>query len=374
MIQITLSFPGKSHNKNTSKSGVLVSCVILLLTLLTGCGVRDDENGGGAGDGSPSVSGNQNITTANATDGRRAPLSCDVEDMKSWVYDNMQDYYLFYDRVNINVNTAAYNDIESLITELRVTPNDTFSYITDEVKYNAFFNDGETFGFGWRFYQTENNEFFFSLVEPNSPLALAGVQRGDQLIAINGTSMPDYLQLPAAQRSEITGADDQVVTLSLSIDRPAGNSLTVSVTKAVYSVQTVLDTQVVVQNGIRIGYLHFYQFLDISSSELANAFATLASENVSELVLDLRYNGGGRIYVANELASYLLGRGNTDQTFTTFAYNDKYPQKNQSLKFENMINALDVNRVFVLQSANTCSASGSPLSLHSPDCLHLFQI
>lgn len=361
ILSASEKFSNQSDNQcrkqDTSGSRVSIGYVVLSLALVTGCGVRSDETGGGAGDGILPVSGDLSAATTNPVNGRRAPMSCDVDDMKSWVYDNMQDYYLFYGQVDQNIDTSAYNDVETLLSDLRVAPNDTFSYITDEVEYNAFFNNGETFGFGWRFDQTNNNEFIFSLVEPNSPLALASVERGDQLIAINGLSMPDFVQLPAAQRSEIVGTGDQVVTLSLNIAKPAGNTITVSATKAIYSLQTVLNTQVVVHNDIRVGYLHFYQFLDTSSAELADAFATLAAQNVSELVLDLRYNGGGRISVANELASHLLGRGNTDKTFTTFAYNDKYEQNNESRNFNNMSNALNLNRVFVLQTDRTCSAS-----------------
>ncbi|MFK7854065.1 MAG: S41 family peptidase [Granulosicoccus sp.] len=342
---------------NLQRFGFLPGCLLLSLFLISACGVRSDETGGGSGDSLSSNLGNQGTASVNATPGRTAPLSCDIDDMKNWVYANMQDYYLFYEQVDQTLNTAAYNTVESLITDLRVAPFDTFSYITEEVEYNAFFNNGETFGFGWLFHQTDNNEFYFSLVEPGSPLSLAGVQRGDQLIAINGFDMPDFLQLSSADRTEILGTGDQVVTLSLTIGKPAGNSSVVSVTKAIYSLDTVLDTQIIERNGIRIGYLHFYQFLDTSITELADAFASLAAENVSEIVVDLRYNGGGRIYVANALASYLLGTGNTDKAFTTYSFNSKYQLQNESVRFENMVNALDINRVFVLQSQSTCSAS-----------------
>ena len=345
--------PSEVHDKSKLIGGIL----ILMVLFLSACGVRHEQAGGGAGD---SAVGNPAIQSASAVGSsplRSAPLSCDIVDMKTWVYDNMQDYYLFYDQVDPTINTSIYADVESLLTDLRVSPNDTFSYITDEVEYNAFFNDGETFGYGWRFHQNENNEFYFALVEPGSPLALANIQRGDQLLAINGISMTDFLQLPSTERSAIIGTGDERTTLILSIGKPAGNTVDVTVTKTVYALKTVLDTQVIEQNSSRIGYLHFYQFLDTSLNELAGAFATLASENISDMIIDLRYNGGGRIHVANSLASYLLGQGNTDQPFTTFSYNDKYQQFNESVNFQNLSNALDLSRVIVLQSENTCSAS-----------------
>jgi len=131
----------------------------------------------------------------------------------------------------------------------------------------------------------------------------------------------------------------------------------VSVTKATYTLQTVLDTDILQANGTSVGYLHLSKFLATSSEELAQAFSTLASDGVSELVLDLRFNSGGRISVANELASRIAGIGHDGDVFTTFAFNDKYSAYNTSLLFETMADSLELNRVFVLQSEVTCSAS-----------------
>ena len=69
-----------------------------------------------------------------------------------------------------------------------------------------------------------------------------------------------------------------------------GGTRTLNLAKARYDLDTVLDTRVLDHGGLRVGYLHFYQFLNTSAEELADAFATLASDNIDELVLDLRYN------------------------------------------------------------------------------------
>lgn len=293
---------------------------------------------------------------------RPFPRSCELEDMNSWVYQSMQDYYLFYQQVQSNVDTDDYDSPEELVSDLRVAPNDTFSYVTDETTYSAFFNEGETFGYGWNFARTASNELLFSLVEPNSPLDTAGVKRGDQLLAINGIDIPDFDQLSRTERQNILGTSDEIKSLELTILANDGTAdgttqRQVNITKSTYGLQTVLDSRVIEQRGVMVGYLHFYQFVNTSSQELKQAFSRFKAEGVSELVIDLRFNGGGRIVIANELASYVLGRSAQNNVFTTFAYNDKYQSQNQSLYFQELQDSLGLNRVFVLQSSNTCSAS-----------------
>lgn len=326
---------------------------IMAAALLSSCAPRGDGAGDASVGSSPQV-----LSSLNSGDtGVPLPRSCDSGDMKSWVHDNMNDYYLFYDQVEQNVSLNDFDDVESLITHLRVQPYDNFSYITEESGYTARFDEGETFGFGWVLQRNEQNDFFFKLVEPNSPLANAGVQRGDQLLAINGIPMIDFIQLSSAAIDAALGIEDERVTVTFSIGKPVGAPVDVTVTKSSYPLETVLETQIISHNNAQVGYLHFYQFLDTSAAELQTAFTEFSAANVSEMVLDLRYNGGGRVSIANELASYLAGNGKTNQAFITYRPNDKYVQNAASINFINQSQALNLNRVFILQSADTCSAS-----------------
>lgn len=277
--------------------------------------------------------------------------------MNQWVQQNMLDYYLFYDQIDRNLPIDEFADSESLVEALRVQPQDSFSYMTDETTYNAFFNEGETFGFGWNIVRAADDGIYLSLIDPNSPLELVGVERGDRLISINEYDIDDFFNLSSEQKTQILGQSGESATIELGIVKPSNSIQQLSVTSSSYPLQTVLDTKVIEQNGLRIGYLHFYSFISTSSEELEEAFATLAAQDIDELVLDLRFNGGGRVSVANELASHILGSDNSDKVFTTFAYNDKYQQDNVSLNFRDMNSSMDLYRVFILQSASTCSAS-----------------
>lgn len=338
------------YKSYTTYTRVLLYAALPLV--LYGCGI-----GGDAGDSRPEDANIDAIDMGLALAARPSPRSCNVDDVNSWVYESMRDYYLFYDQVDRNARVADYASPEQLVAQLRVEPNDTFSYVTEESTYNAFFSEGERFGFGWNFARDNDEALLFSLIEPGSPLAQAGVERGDQLISINGLTIAEFDRLPREERLTIVGAEDEIVTLDLAVARDGQANRQVQVTKANFNLQTVLDTRIFERNGINVGYLHFYQFINTSSAELREAFATLNAANVTELVIDLRFNGGGRISVANELASYVVGRERAGEVFTTFAYNDKYQNRNISLPFESMLNSLSLSRVFVLQSGNTCSAS-----------------
>lgn len=327
--------------------------VVLGTNLLVSCGVREDD----ASQFSSSATQVGATLSPGSSTQAISPLSCGTDDMKSWVRANMLDYYLFSDRVDTNLDINAIDSPEQVVTALRVSPEDRFSYMADESQYNAFFNEGQVFGYGWNFARAENNTWFFSLIEAGSPLDLAGVERGDQLVSLNGTPLsatfaPDTVSFSvAAYPSDITS------TIDLGIRNSTGFEQTVSVVRSEYTLQTVLQSSVFQSNGVNVGYLAFYQFLQTSTAELDAAFAQFDNANISEMVLDLRFNGGGRVDVANDLASYLIGGDSQSAVFARFTYNDRYEGNNFAVNYKTKTSAPQLNRVFVLQSANTCSAS-----------------
>ena len=338
------------HSDSTRPARI---AILVGVATLASCGVRSD----GAGDTPTSGNDTSALNFLEPLAQKPQPRSCSTQDMNEWVYQSMQDYYLFYDQVDPFADAASAVSPETLIQSLRVTPNDTFSNVTDESTYTAFFNEGETVGYGWNFARDLAGALLFSLIEPGSPLAEAGVLRGDELLSINNLSIDEFNQLSSAERQDILGTGDDIRTITLDIATSGSPTRQVMVTRAVYTLQTVLDTQIIQHNGVSVGYLHFYQFINNSSAELEQAFATFKAAEVAEIVIDLRFNGGGRISIANELASYVVGDGHTNDVFTTFSYNDKYQENNVSIHFQQMLNSLSLGRVFVLQSENTCSAS-----------------
>ena len=273
--------------------------------------------------------------------------------MRTWVNDNMNDYYLFNDQVP-TVNLNDYADPETLIQDLRVAPFDRFSYIDDAQSSSAFFEEGEFFGFGWRLERTSDTDVQFQLINPGSPLAQHDVRRGDFLRSINGVSLNN---ITAEQASQFLGEGDAVVSPVLTIQRGTSTPFNITVTKTTFKLQTVLATSVVQEGNQRVGYLHFLSFVQTSADELDAAFEYFGSQNINELVLDLRYNGGGSVNIAGKLAAQIGGSSVQNKDFTRFQNNSRYAHEDETYQFPSQNNALDLSRVFVLTTGDTCSAS-----------------
>ena len=311
--------------------------IMIMLTaasLLAACGARDGATGGGA-----------------SADGG----SCELGDQQAWVERNMNDYYLFYDRVP-TVRRADYPSSDALLDALRVPP-DTFSFITDAARSTALFEEGKLVGYGWHLDRRDDGALILTLIDKGSPLDLAGARRGELVRTINGV---DERTLTGAQAGEALGTGEQLRTVRLGLEAADGTRREIEVTRARYTVLGVQQLDVVEQGALRVGYLNFLSFIEPARAELDRAFATLAEERVDELVLDLRFNGGGRVDVAKELASRIGGAGVQGRDFTRFRFNDKAPGvpiDGVPLPFVPLVDSLDLARIYVLTGPGTCSAS-----------------
>lgn len=328
---------------------------IRVAVLAAALSVAACTDGGGSAGGTSVIFGSN--AEAQQASGERTypldPIDCSVPEMRNWVQANMLDYYLWYDQVP-QVNLAGYSSEESLISDLRVLPFDRFSYIGDAEASSSLFEEGKLYGYGWKLRRTSESDVKIAFIYPRSPLADVNVQRGDFLLAINGVHP---LDITAAQWDDFLGTGEEIKTPTFTFLDSEGNQNDVAVTRAEFDIDTVLDASVLPVAGANVGYLAFTQFLETSNAELDAAFAQFSQQNVSELVLDLRYNGGGRISVANNLASKIAGPQYAGEVFAEIAYNDKFEANNVPFLLGNSLNSLSLDRVVVLSSSNTCSAS-----------------
>ena len=314
--------------------------VALAAATLGGCVERE---GGGSGDAAGLVDG---VDTAD----------CAIEERRAWIDASMRDYYLFADTVR-RVRLEDHDSEQSLLEALRVEPPDRYSHLADEGHYDALFDEGTTFGFGWDFIRLDEDTLLFSRVSPDSPAARAGIARGERLVAIDGEALKDFLARPPEERDRILGLPDVPTTIVLGIEAADGARRDVSVRSESFPLVTVEALDVVEHAGTRVGYLRFANFLGTSRAELDRAFATLAATNVGALVLDLRYNGGGRVDVAAELAGAIGGTMLASEPFASFRHNARYAEFDTEIDFGQRFAALDLPGVLVLTTARTCSAS-----------------
>lgn len=322
---------------------VLVACT--LVAALVGCG-------GGGGDGAP-------------------PDACSLEAQKTWLRQYFADEYLWY-ATHPNPDPAPYATIGTYFDALLTPgvannsdlPADRWSFFESTASFDQFYGEGRTLGYGLsvaglEVAQQPNLPLRVRYVEQRSPAATAGVVRGDTIVSINGRSSADIIA--SDDYSALTPAAAGEV-LQLVLRDIAGVERSVAVAAQVYDLTPLADHRIVTSPaGTKIGYVVLKDFISQAESPMETAFADFKANGVREIVLDLRYNGGGLVSTARTLASYAAGaaRG-PSQTFATLRYSDKRQSRNSTYAYPAvgaLPSGLDATRVFVLSGARTCSAS-----------------
>jgi len=210
-------------------------------------------------------------------------------------------------------------------------------------------------------------------VLPNTDAAAKGIKRGDLIYAVNGTT------LNVSNYQSLLSQQSYTVSLATSVDgvvTPTG--VDVALTKAEYAENPVYKVSVTEVGGKKIGYLMYNGFYGNYDAELNNAFAALKSEGATELVLDLRYNGGGSVRTATYLASMITGQF-TGQLFAKQQWNSKlqaYYESNNPAALQNLfsdnlsngaaINHLNLSRVYIIATGDTASASELVINCLTP--------
>ncbi len=290
---------------------------------------------------------------------------CSTAAQTSWLRSYFNDWYFWY-RLSPTPDPGSFASVGAYFGALLYTgsdgifPRDRWSSTQSTESFNRFFGDGKSMGYGVSVAGLEvtgrpDLPLFVRYVEPQSDAATKGVQRGDQVLSLNGRAVADIIT--ANDFSALTaGREGDTLTLRL---RYAGVERSVTVTATVYGLTSVSNVSVMSSpGGRRIGYLQVKEMVSQVAAPLAGAFAQFKDAGVQDLVLDLRYNGGGLVQVASELAGYLGGERARGQTFASLLYNDKRSiQNNERFDFGNPAAALALSRVYVLAGERTCSAS-----------------
>jgi hypothetical protein len=313
-----------------------------LLLLLAACGGGGGSNGPAAG-----------------------PASCTLQEHQSWLAGYMDEWYFWY-RQAPHPAASAFADIDSYFNALLYTgtdpafPADRWSYWQTTEAYNRFFGDGQTLGYGVSVAGLEvvgdaTAPLYVRHVEPQSPAAAQGVQRGDRVLSINGRAASELI---AANDFAALTADQAGQTLTLVL-RNAGGDRTVVLNSAVFALTPVTgSTTFSTGGGRKLAYVAVKDMISQALAPLDAAFAQFKAAGVNDLVLDLRYNGGGLVSTGATLASYVAGMRAQGLDYARLLYNDKRAgSNNQSFGFQTPGAALGLPRVFVLMGRRTCSAS-----------------
>jgi C-terminal peptidase prc len=286
----------------------------------------------------------------------QGPSSCNTTAQNLWVRDALTEVYYWYKFLPAGVNPASFNSPEAYLEAVRYRPIDnSFSFISLAASSDAFYSDSQFIGYGFG-NQTTSTEIRVLQVYDDSPASEAGLSRGDRIVTVNGRTISSMVS--DGTIGNAFGAATIGVATTIEWETLAGARRNARMVKRLVTIPTVSLTSVTEVDGRKVGYLFFRNFVQPSTDALTDAFAALKTAGATELVLDLRYNGGGLVDVAVHLASLIGGARTNGQVMLNYVHNDKLaPTYNKSTRFTNPEQALNLQRLVVITTRGSASAS-----------------
>ncbi|MGY5849700.1 S41 family peptidase [Salegentibacter sp. F14] len=315
-------------------------------------------------------------------------------EIEDFIYKGMNNIYLykafvpkladnyFSTQTELNDFLDDYDTPEDLFYDGLVYEygvKDKFSFMTDDyiALENRFAGTSTTTGmnYGFSYHPNDNSKvlLYVRYVQPNTSAADAGIKRGMIFNKVDGQVMttsnygalvsPESFTLHQAEFDENMDVIDREETYDLS--------------KAEYTANPVYITKTLDVDGKKVGYLMYNSFTANFDDELNAAFANFKSEGIEELVLDLRYNGGGSVESAVDLGSMITGQYE-GEIFSKQQWNPTYQEYfeenspdnlvdrfNNEIRNGDLINSLNLEKVYII--AGRSSASASELTINGLD-------
>lgn len=259
----------------------------------------------------------------------------------------MQNEYLWYDHIP-DIDPNQYTSPYQLINHLRYSEKDKWSFVMDLYEYESLFLNSKYIGFGFGIGKTEDGKHYISVIFNDSPAYHDGVRRGWQITKINNTTLTSTTNI-----QELLQQND----IKFSFIDPNGTTIEKSYSKKEVKMNTVVHYSTKIIDNKKIGYMVFHSFLKQSEQELNQAFQFFKAENITDLIIDFRYNGGGMLSIANQLANLIAGNKASNEIFTTLKHNNKNSNKNSNYYFSVIENSLEINNLVVITTSSSASAS-----------------
>jgi hypothetical protein len=315
------------------------SVVFLTSILLAACSVPYDSGGGGSG------------------------YTCSNGDQKRFVRDVMLDWYLWNDLLPGKVSVSDYDSPEALLADFMTyspddgsgNPIDRYSFIGSAAADAAFFGAGQYAGFGFSSKQLTSDDIRLTQVFANSPADLGGLARGQRILELNGRT------LAAIQAAEGIDAALATTPLTFLMEEPGGAQFTSTIAQGIVTIAPVPLSRVIAANdgsGRMVGYIELAGFIGTADAVLDTVFADFVANGVNDVILDLRYNGGGLINTASLLGDLLGGDVAENLVFSETRFNsDRAAEFNSVNFFARLASSMSLSRLVVIASKRTASAS-----------------
>lgn len=292
-------------------------------------------------------------------------------DVRDSVYYVAQELFLWSDQLPTmeQFKPTTYGTPEDVMTKVRtfspkgtLYPNlDRWSGALPKKTADDLFGGVNT-DYGMRLRYAATTDLRVANVYASSAAGTQGVKRGWKVVSINGIT-------PNASSASVLNTELSKPSVSAVFELPNGDRKTLALTASQYQANTVISQQVIPVAGKNIGYLAFDSFTgNTVSQELENAFLFFKTNNVSDLVVDLRYNGGGYVSVAERFANLVAPASVRGKLMYRDTHNQRYANWNRTKNFDASApaNALNLSRIVFITTSRSASASELLINVLKP--------
>lgn len=301
---------------------------------------------------------NGEITTP-TTDSTAVASSEDL--IKDSVLIYSKEIYLWYKQIPATFNPRSYDGPEEIMTAIRdysiepgfTDPVDRWSFAINQKEWNDI-SSGIAGDFGLNVFFRDASDLRVKLVEAASPAGVAGIRRGWRITKINGNS-----NITTSNVDFIVDNVFNSANTTFTFEKPDGTTTDIVLNAATYQENPIVLDSVYTIGTNKIGYLSFNSFLG-DKTQVFNAFDAIfkkfAAQQVTDLIVDLRYNGGGYVEYQERLANYLAPTAANGNVMMKQEFNDILADYNSTDNFSK-VGTLNLPRLFFIVSQNTASAS-----------------
>lgn len=288
------------------------------------------------------------------------------QEINSWVMDSLRIYYLWNNQLPAKPNLQQ--EPSAFFKSVKYS-GDRFSVLINPSDQSTFTNTIKSlFGFEFSIISLDNNTTTIGLVKlvvPNSNASRQGLTRGTLFYKINGQRLTaaNFTSLINELQTNRTGSIT-TVNETLSVEK------TIQLSPSIFAEYPIYKDTIYSYNGRKAGYLFFNNFATSYNPVLTNVFQQFKSQNINELILDLRYNAGGEVASAAVLCGLISANLKANSLFINYAGNNYAGQFSQTLNetlntaqtnrltFSQIEpNQLALTRVYIIATKNTASAA-----------------
>lgn len=277
-----------------------------------------------------------------------------------WIYQKMRDVYLWNDSIKEPKRQTFFGASDAFLKSL-LYKEDKFSQFTDSATNTGY-------GINYTILRDPlniNRNKYYALVlfvEPGSPAYQAGLKRGDWITAVGekSVSSSNYGYLDRGEATTLYTSKIILNEENMEYSWQESDTLPMNTATTLSSCALYLDT-LYTQREHKIGYMVYNSFSSDSNEKTIAAIEKFKQQNITELIIDLRYNIGGSISSAAELASAIIPTDNVGKSFCNLRYNNLHSDQDTTYKYQ-PTNTLSQSKIYIISGTSTRGAAETFIS------------